>query len=160
LTLPAAPDDDRPCPMPAPRKKEVASRITVSLAPSLSRQLDRMVTARGFANRSQAVAKMLAEQIAEHQQEFGTRVMAATVSLIYNHRRAGVDGRLTRIQHRHLKEVISIQRVHLAHHHTLEVVLLQAPGDRLKEIADELIACKGVKSGRLYVCSEILPPIY
>ncbi|MEO8350703.1 MAG: nickel-responsive transcriptional regulator NikR [Chthoniobacteraceae bacterium] len=146
--------------MAAAQKKEVASRITVSLAPSLCRQLDRMVTARGFANRSQAVAKMLADHIAEDQHEFGHQVMAATVTLIYHHLRTGVESRLSKIQHRYLKEVISIQRVHLARKHTLEVVLLQAPGVRLKQIADELLACKGVKNGRLYVCSEILPPIY
>ena len=146
--------------MPAPRKKEIASRITVSLPPSLSRQLDRTIAARGLANRSQAIGQMIAEHIAEHQQEFGARVMAATVSLIYRHRKPGVEDRLSRIQHRYLKEIISIQRVHLAHDHTLEVVLLQAPGRRLKKIADELLACKGVKNGRLYVCSEILPPLH
>ncbi len=86
--------------------------------------------------------------------------MAGTVTLVYCHRRNGVEAQLTRILHRHLKEVISSQRVHLAHEHTLEVVLLQAPGDRMRKIANALISCKGVKNGRLYVCSEILPPIF
>ena len=158
MTTPARPR--KTTTMAAPRKKQTASRITVSLPPGISMQLDRMVAARGFASRSQAVSKMLAEHIAEHQQEFGRKIMAATVSLIYSHRRAGVEARLTRIQHAFLKEIISIQRVHLAHDHTLEVVLLQAPGERLKAVADALIACKGVKNGRLYICSEILPPLH
>ena len=52
------------------------------------------------------------------------------------------------------------QHVHLENHHSLEVILAQAPGLRLKRIADELIACKGVKHGYLNVTSTILPPIY
>ena len=34
------------------------------------------------------------------------------------------------------------------------------PGYRLKQIAAELIACKGVKHGYLTVTSAILPPIH
>jgi metal-responsive CopG/Arc/MetJ family transcriptional regulator len=37
---------------------------------------------------------------------------------------------------------------------------VQGPGYRLKQIAAELIACKGVKHGYLTVTSTILPPIY
>jgi CopG family nickel-responsive transcriptional regulator len=50
--------------------------------------------------------------------------------------------------------------VHLENLHSLEVLLVQGPGARLKKIADELIACKGVKHGNLNVTSTVLPPIY
>ena len=59
-----------------------------------------------------------------------------------------------KIQHKWLKEVISTQRVHLENHHSLEVLLVQGPGVRLKAIASELIVCKGVKHGCLNVSSE------
>lgn len=109
---------------------------------------------------SQAASKLLAGALVGTT-ETDNRVLAGTVTLTYSHAKRGVEAALTRIQHRHLKEVrLSTQRVHLAHGNTLEVVLLQAPGKVLRRIADELIGCKGVTDGQLYICSEVLPPLH
>jgi CopG family nickel-responsive transcriptional regulator len=40
------------------------------------------------------------------------------------------------------------------------VMLVQGPASRLKIIADKLITCKGVRSGKLTISSAILPPIH
>ena len=146
--------------MPRPRKRKTAARISISLPVQLSDQLDAMVAARGHASRSEAISQMISEQLVAHQQQFGRQVMAGTITIIYDHAKPGLQSRLMKIQHRHLKEIISSQHVHLENHHSLEVFLSQAPGVRLKQIADELIACKGVKHGYLNVTSTILPPIY
>lgn len=119
-----------------------------------------MVEERGYASRSDAISKMISEQLVQHAQEFGKEVMAATITLIYDHAKPGLQSRLIKIQHQYLKEIITSQRVHLEHNHSLEVILAQAPGERLKDIADELISCKGVKHGHLNVTTTLLPPIY
>jgi CopG family transcriptional regulator, nickel-responsive regulator len=142
------------------QKKALAARITISLPTSLFDDLDAMVAARGFSSRSQALSKMIAEQLVHHEQQLGRQIMAGTITLIYDHTKPGLQSRLMRIQHRFLKEIIVSQHVHLEHHHSLEVLLVQGPGTRLKRIADALIACKGVKHGNLNVTSTILPPIY
>ena len=134
-------------------------RVTLSLPAMVARQLDTLVSQGVHANRSQAAAKLLAGALVATT-DTDHRVLAGTVTLTYSHTRRGVEATLTRIQHRYLKEVVSIQRVHLAHGHTLEVILLQAPGTILRKIADELLACKGVTNGQLYVCSEVLPPLH
>jgi len=137
-----------------------AARVTLSLPPTVAQQLDALVARRIHANRSQAASKLLAGALITASPDLDDRVLAGTVTLTYSHARHGVEAALTRIQHRYLKEVISTQRVHLAHGHTLEVLLLQAPGKILRRIADELLACKGVSNGQLYICSEILPPLH
>jgi CopG family nickel-responsive transcriptional regulator len=137
-----------------------AARVTLSLPAAVAQQLDALVARRVHANRSQAVSKLLAGALVTAAPDLDDRVLAGTVTLTYSHARRGVEAALTRIQHRYLKEVISTQRVHLAHGHTLEVLLLQAPGRALRRIADELLACKGVTNGQLYVCSEVLPPLH
>ncbi len=134
-------------------------RVTLSLPAQVVQQLDGLVTRRAHANRSQAAAKLLAGALVAGR-ETDNRVLAGTVTLTYSHAKRGVEAALTRIQHAHLKEVVSTQRVHLAHGNTLEVVLLQAPGKILRQIADQLLACKGVTNGQLYVCSEVLPPLH
>lgn len=152
------------CDMPARRSQASDSssatvRVTLSLPAAVTRQLDVLVTRRVHANRSQAASKLLAGALVGTT-ETDNRVLAGTVTLTYSHAKRGVEAALTRIQHRHLKEVVSTQRVHLAHGNTLEVVLLQAPGKVLRRIADELIGCKGVTNGQLYICSEVLPPLH
>ena len=142
------------------RKKLTAARISISLPVTLFDELDDMVAKRGYASRSEAISKMISEQLVQHQHELGKSVMAGTITIIYDHAKPGLPTRLLNIQHKWLKEVISSQRVHLENHHTLEVLLVQGPGYRLKQIASELIACKGVKHGYLTVSSTIIPPIH
>ncbi len=143
-----------------PLKATPAARISISLPEPLFVKLDAMVEERGYASRSDAISKMISEQLVQHAQEFGKEVMAATITLIYDHAKPGLQSRLIKIQHQYLKEIITSQRVHLEHNHSLEVILAQAPGERLKDIADELISCKGVKHGHLNVTTTLLPPIY
>jgi CopG family nickel-responsive transcriptional regulator len=146
--------------MARPRKKPTASRISISLPSTLYDELDAMVAARGYASRSQAISKMISEQLVQHAQQLGRQIMAGTITLVYDHTKAGLQSRLMKIQRLHLKEIISSQHVHLEQHHSLEVLLVQGPGFRLKRIADALITCRGVKHGYLNVTSTILPPIY
>ena len=146
--------------MARPTKKSTAARISVSLPVTLFDELDEMVAKRGYASRSEAISKMISEQLVTHQQDLGKAVMAGTITLIYDHARAGLATKLLNLQHKWLKEIISSQRVHLENHHSLEVLLVQGPGYRLKQIAAELIASKGVKHGYLTVTSTILPPIH
>jgi CopG family nickel-responsive transcriptional regulator len=142
------------------RKKTTASRLSISLPGTLYDELDAMVAARGFASRSEAISKMISEQLVQYAQQLGRQIMAGTITLIYDHAKPGLQSRLMKIQHKYLREIISSQHVHLEDHHSLEVLLVQGPGFRLKRIADELITCKGVKHGYLTVTSTVLPPIY
>ena len=146
--------------MPRSQKKATASRISISLPAVLYDELDAMVAARGYASRSEAISKMISEQLVQHEQQLGRQIMAGTITLIYDHSKSGLQSRLMKIQRKHLKEIISSQHVHLERQHSLEVLLVQGPGVRLKRIADELITCRGVKHGYLNVTSTILPPIY
>jgi CopG family transcriptional regulator, nickel-responsive regulator len=142
------------------KTKGNAARITISIPEALFANLDKMVAKRGFKSRSEAISKMISEQLVRHQEELGKQIMAGTITLIYSHEKPGLQNRLMTIQHKYLKEIITSQHVHLENHHSLEVLLVQGPGARLKKIADELIACKGVKHGNLNVTSTVLPPIY
>lgn len=143
-----------------PSQSNPAKRVTLSLPAPIARQLDALVARRVHANRSQAASKLLAGALIQASPDLDNRVLAGTVTLTYSHTRRGVESRLTRIQHHYLKEIVSTQRVHLSQGQTLEVILLQAPGKTLHSIANQLLACKGVTNGHLYICSEILPPLH
>src|SRR5579864_721102 len=132
-------------------KKELATRFSVSLQPKLLKQLDEMVDERGFGNRSLAIADMIRAQLVEHRQKHGNEEIAGTITLVYDHHKQHVQAALTDIQHDHHAEIISTVHVHLDHHNCLEVLVVRGLALLVKKIADELIAAKGVKHGKLTV---------
>lgn len=132
-------------------KKETVSRFSISLAPSLLAQLDSMTREKGYGNRSQAIADMIRAQLVEHRQKTSRGEIAGTITLVYDHHKPHVQATLTDIQHDHHQVIISTIHVHLDHRNCLEVLVVRGRGAIIKKIADELIAAKGVKHGKLTV---------
>jgi CopG family nickel-responsive transcriptional regulator len=136
------------------------SRLTISLLPDLLDQLDDMIVRRRLPSRSSAIAGMIRQGLLEHASQLGTQVVAGTITLVYGNRREAIRNQLARIQSKYLKEVISSQHVFLEDSHSLEVLLVQGPGKRLKALADELSAVKGVKQVKVALTATILPPLH
>jgi CopG family nickel-responsive transcriptional regulator len=132
-------------------KKDFVTRFSVSLPPKLAEQLDEMTKEKGYDNRSLAIADMIRSHLVEHRQNFGDEEIAGTITLVYDHHKQHVQAALTDIQHDHHTAIISTLHVHLDHHNCLEVLVLRGKAALVKKIADELIAAKGVKHGKLTV---------
>lgn len=132
-------------------KKETVSRFSVSLPSPLLKQLDEMATEKGYDNRSLAIADMIRDKLVEHRQRLGNEEIAGTITLVYDHHKQSVQSTLTDIQHDHHEVIISTIHVHLDHHNCLEVLVVRGKAGLVKKIADELIAAKGVKHGKLTV---------
>jgi CopG family transcriptional regulator, nickel-responsive regulator len=145
--------------MKAKSSKGVA-RFSVSLPAELAEQLERMTREKGYDNRSLAVADMIRAHLVEHRQNFGEEEIAGTITLLYDHHKQHVQAALTDIQHDHHGVIIATLHVHLDHHNCMEVLAVRGLAAVIKRIADELIAAKGVKHGKLTVTStgENLPP--
>ncbi len=142
------------------RRAEGVSRISVSLPPELLAELDRLVEARGYGSRSQAIGEMVNFQLAEHKRRVGDQVMAGTVTLFYDRLTRGLQSRLSDLQYKYVDEVISSLHVHLTEARMLEVILVQGPARILQRIADELIAQRGVITGRLQLLAAVIPPLH
>lgn len=135
-------------------KADHVVRFTVSVPGDLAKQLDQMTQEKGYPNRSMAVAGMIRDQLVEHRQNTGEHEIAGTITLVYDHHKQNVQGALTDIQHDHHDRIISTLHVHLDHHNCLEVLVVRGKAGLIKKIADELIAAKGVKHGKLTVTSS------
>ena len=132
-------------------KNKPVTRFSVSLPPALLDQLDRMAREKSYDNRSLAIADMIRAQLVEHQMELGDAEIVGTITLVYDHHRMHVQETLTDIQHDHHEVILSTVHVHLDHHNCLEVLIVKGQAGLVKKIADELIAAKGVKHGKLTV---------
>jgi CopG family nickel-responsive transcriptional regulator len=136
------------------------SRISMSLPYALLKELDRMVSERGFISRSQAIADMLHQFLIEHKRERGDDVMVGTVTLVYDNSVPGLQKQLAELQARHIDEVISSLHVHLVRNQTMEVILVQGPVKTLQGIADEMISRRGVISGKMHLVAALIPQLH
>jgi len=136
------------------------SRISMSLPYALLKELDRMVSERGFISRSQAINDMLHQFLIEHKRERGDDIMIGTVTLVYDNSVPGLQKQLADLQSRHIDEVISSLHVHLVRNQTMEVILVQGPVRVLQGVADEMISRRGVICGRMHLVAALIPPLH
>ena len=129
------------------------ARFSISLPAELAEQLEGMAHEKGYDNRSLAVADMIRAHLVEHQQQFVDKEIAGTITLLYDHHKQHVQAALTDIQHDHHEVIIATLHVHLDHQNCMEVLAVRGKAAVIKRIADELIAAKGVKHGKLTVTS-------
>jgi CopG family nickel-responsive transcriptional regulator len=147
--------------MPTSRSKaeKNAHRLTISIPSALHRQFEELMDERGFDNRSQAIAEVLNQHISDYYSLKGNSLMAGTITLFYDHKRAGIKQQISDIHHEHIRAVISSLSVLLENSCTMEVILVQGPAKRLRQIANKLLQVKGVIAGRLNLTRTLLPPI-
>jgi CopG family nickel-responsive transcriptional regulator len=132
---------------------ESVARFSVSLPASLARELDRMAREKGYTNRSLAVADMIRAHLVEHRQQKGDAEIAGSITLVYDHHRHHLQDLLTDLQHDHRGAIISSLHAHLDHDNCLEVLAVRGKAGEIKKLADEMIAAKGVKHGKLTITS-------
>jgi CopG family nickel-responsive transcriptional regulator len=133
--------------------KESVTRFSVSLPAGLARELDRMCREKGYDNRSLAIADMVRAHLVEHRQQLGRGEIAGSITLVYDHHKHHLQELLTDLQHEHRDAIISTLHCHLDHDNCLEVLAVRGKASDIKKLADELIAAKGVKHGKLTITS-------
>jgi CopG family nickel-responsive transcriptional regulator len=139
--------------------KAGVGRISVSLPAALLEDLDRLVVQRGYHSRSQAIAEVVHAQVLQSRQALGDDVMVGTITLHYDRSVRGLLSKLADLQYEHIDEVISSLHVQLSQAQVLEVLLVQGRGQRLQQIAQRLLTCRGVLGGHLQVHAAAMPPV-
>jgi len=129
-------------------------RFGVSMDKRLLATLDGLVKRRGYTSRSEAIRDLVRAQQVRETWESGQGPSAATLTLVYDHHVREVDERLTDLQHDHEDLVHSAMHVHLSHRMCLEVIVMRGRPKRIRKLADQLMAARGVKHGQLVVTAD------
>lgn len=129
------------------------SRIGVAIDSELLEKFDALISTRGYTNRSEAFRDLIRDELVEVAWEQPDNMVVGSVTLVYDHHVRMLSDRLTDLQHDHFHEILSTLHVHLDHDNCLEVIVLKGKAAKVKQIADSLIATKGVKHGRLTITS-------
>jgi CopG family transcriptional regulator, nickel-responsive regulator len=124
-------------------------RFGVSLPEQLIRRFDRLIRRKKYPNRSEAIRDLIRRELVVEEIENNAEIVGV-LTLLYNHHQRELQDRLGHIQHDHHDRILSTTHVHLDHDNCLEVVLLKGRAGQIKQLADEIIALKGIKHGQLY----------
>jgi CopG family nickel-responsive transcriptional regulator len=124
-------------------------RFGVSMDERLLAALDRLVARRKSANRSEIIRDLIRGEQVRESWEKGRGAVVGTLTLVYDHHVREVNERLLQLQHDHEDTVHSTMHVHLSHRMCLEVMVLRGKPRDVQQLADQLIAARGVKHGRL-----------
>lgn len=127
-------------------------RFSVSLEKHLFDQFDTYITGHGYSNRSEAVRDLIRDKLVNEKWEQDSEV-AGVVSLVYDHHQPQLQERITELQHRYYKLITSTTHVHMDHHNCLEVSIVKGNAFAVQELAEKMIALRGVKSGNLTMSS-------
>ena len=83
----------------------------------------------------------------------GNQVVAGAVTVVYDHHRRGVVGKVTDVQHQFGAVIVSTQHVHLDHDHCLEIVVVKGRAASIQKLVAALRSVKGVKHNSLVMTS-------
>ncbi|AKB49749.1 MULTISPECIES: nickel-responsive transcriptional regulator NikR [Methanosarcina] len=125
-------------------------RIGVSLPDTLLGKFDEIIEKRGYSSRSEGIRDAIRSYISYYEwmgDIKGYRV--GTISVIYDHTKRGLSNAIADIQHNYSHLIKSSVHIHLDHDNCFEVIVLDGEGEEIKELAEAIMALKGVKFSKL-----------
>ncbi len=127
-------------------------RFTISLDNQLAAEFDRLISERGYDNRSEAVRDILRSHLDRWREACDADgPCVANLSYVYNHHERELAERLTRIQHAYHDLTISSMHAHLDADNCIETVILKGPASAVRQLADAISSERGVRQGKLNI---------
>ena len=133
--------------------KDPLVRFGVALEGSLLRDLDAVVRERG-CTRSELFRDLSRAEVGRAKVREAVDAVA-TLTLVYDHHVRDLSERLNELQHQLGEQVRATLHVHISHDLCLEVIVIRGRSDRLQDIADRLLALRGVKQGGIEIVTGI-----
>ena len=125
-------------------------RVTITVDDELMTELDRIIEARGYQNRSEAIRDLARAGIREAAQETGAKgECVAALVYVYDHAARELSKRLVQNFHGHHQMSLATLHVHLDNDSCMEVTVLKGKTGAVQHFAEHVIAERGVRHGRV-----------
>lgn len=123
-------------------------RFSVSLEKELLEALDDFVSENHFSNRSQAIRHLINSNSITKKWQCNN-IVAGSITLVFNHHKRDLLKKLTDLQHDYHDTILSSLHFHLEKDMCMEIIAVKGQASTLTELADKLIAVKGIQHGKL-----------
>jgi CopG family transcriptional regulator, nickel-responsive regulator len=125
-------------------------RVTITLDDALMAELDAIIAARCYQNRSEAIRDLARAGIREAAEDVSQkRECVAALIYTYDHAARQLSKRLTNAYHEHHALSLASLHVHLDHDTCLEVTVLKGKTDYVQQFGEHVIAERGVRHGKI-----------
>ncbi len=127
-------------------------RFSISLEENLLEIFDKHIQAHSYNNRSEAIRDLIRKAFVKKEWQADKQVMGV-ISLVYDHHRPNLQEKITVVQHDYHHHIVSTTHVHMDHDNCLEVIVVKGQAKDVQDLANKLIALKGVRDGHLAMSS-------
>src|SRR3954453_20499755 len=125
-------------------------RVTITLDDELMAELDRIIAARGYQNRSEAIRDLARAGIRQEAATLGEQgECVAALVYVYDHNARQLSKRLADTFHDHHEMSLASMHAHLDHDSCMEVTILRGKADKVQHFGEHVIAERGVRHGRI-----------
>lgn len=130
-------------------------RVTVTLDDDLMAELDEVIAAKGYQNRSEAIRDLTRAGLHQATIDTGTAKNAIGVlSYVFDHEARELARRLTSTFHDHHEMTVSSMHIHLDDKNCLEICVLKGGTAELQHFAEHVISERAVKYGNLHLVPD------
>lgn len=123
-------------------------RFGISLEKELLEALDTYAMENHYTNRSQAVRQLINNNIVTNKWKCNN-VVAGSITLVYDHHKRDLLKNITDLQHDYHEVILSSLHFHLEKDLCMEIIAVKGKALVLTQLADKLIAIKGIHHGKL-----------
>lgn len=127
-------------------------RFTVSMEDNLLDDFDSFIQDHHYQNRSEALRDLIRSRIIEKEWQAEKAVMGV-ISLVYDHHQHQLQEKVTELQHGFHHQIVSTTHVHMDHNNCLEVIIVRGKAGEVRQLADSLMALRGVRNASLSMSS-------
>lgn len=132
--------------------KEELIRFGVSIDNKLLDNFNRLISEKGYANRSEAIRDLIREALIQQKIETQTEIEAlGSLTLVYDHHTHSVIQEMAEIQHDFHQTILSVMHLHVNHDDCLEIIALRGVVSEITELSNRLLSLKGIKHGKLFL---------
>ena len=127
-------------------------RFSISLEESLLDKFDQFIQAHQYDNRSEAIRDLIRKAFVKKEWQADKQVMGV-ITLVYDHHQPNLQEKVTETQHDFHHHIVSTTHVHMDHDNCMEVIIVRGKAGEVQELANRLIALRGVRDGNLAMSS-------
>jgi CopG family nickel-responsive transcriptional regulator len=126
-------------------------RIGVSLENDLLATFDKVISDKGYKNRSEAIRDLIRSHLSQIRLEHKKTPAIGAIFLIYDHHTAHISNVFKKLRHHKPIKTISSIHVYIDKNNCLEILIVRGMASDINAMGEKMISLRGVKHGYINI---------